>query len=132
MQKSSFAVGDAVEGNFEGSGEWYRGKVTKIKRHRYDIAYDDGDTEQGVKADMVRPLTTKTTSSKRGGQSRRRVRDAAPPAGERRLALAGMARRGWLGKLTIFLGGCLKRSFSARSAHTPLSRPAPRATLTHV
>ena len=53
----AFAVGDRVEANFEGEGEWFAGVVDKVEDGRYDITYDDGDEEFGVGAARVRAAT---------------------------------------------------------------------------
>ena len=52
-----FAVGQKVEANFEGEGEWFAGVVDKVEDGRYDITYDDGDEEFGVEAARVRAAT---------------------------------------------------------------------------
>jgi hypothetical protein len=53
-----FAVGQRVEANFEGEGEWFTGVVEKVTEDgRYDITYDDGDEEFGVEAARVRAAT---------------------------------------------------------------------------
>ena len=52
-----FAVGQRVEANFEGEGEWFAGVVDKVEDGRYDITYDDGDEEFGVEAARVRAAT---------------------------------------------------------------------------
>ena len=53
----AFAVGQRVEANFEGEGEWFAGVVDKVEDGRYDITYDDGDEEFGVEAERVRAAT---------------------------------------------------------------------------
>jgi hypothetical protein len=52
-----FAVGQRIEANFEGEGEWFAGVVDKVEDGRYDITYDDGDEEFGVEAARVRAAT---------------------------------------------------------------------------
>ena len=50
--------GDRVEANYKQGGNWYKGKiVTSYEanyRTLYDIAYDDGDAEQGVELSDLR------------------------------------------------------------------------------
>ncbi len=54
---SSFREGDAVEARFGGRDKWFKGKITNVNRDgTYDIRYDDGDRESGVKADYIRSL----------------------------------------------------------------------------
>ena len=47
--ESAYKVGVAVEANFNGSGQWFRGKIAKVTLsgdiRTYDIDYDDGDKE---------------------------------------------------------------------------------------
>ena len=55
---SSFKPYDKVEGNWAGEGNWYLGTVAAVRRigsrELYDIAYDDGDREQGIGPEMLR------------------------------------------------------------------------------
>ena len=56
-EAEQFAVGQRIEANFEGEGEWFAGVVDKVEDGRYDITYDDGDEEFGVEAARVRAAT---------------------------------------------------------------------------
>lgn len=49
-------VGSKVEGNFGGTGQWYAGKVEAVHGNgtSFDLLYDDGDRERGVKPENVR------------------------------------------------------------------------------
>lgn len=58
-------VGTKIKGKyladeqFEGKGKWYKGKITKTYTDeagntRYDVEYDDGDTEEAMKPENVR------------------------------------------------------------------------------
>eukprot|EP00941_MAST-03F_sp_MAST-3F-sp1_P002079 g2079.t1 len=50
--------GSRVECNFEGSGEWYKGKIESVNDNgTYNITYDDGDKESNVKKSFIRLLT---------------------------------------------------------------------------
>lgn len=40
-----WSVGKRVECNFQGTGDWYAGKITSLSGERLSIAYDDGDKE---------------------------------------------------------------------------------------
>ena len=41
-------------GNFRGKGRWYAGVVSHVAPNgKYDIAYDDGDKEAGVRRDFI-------------------------------------------------------------------------------
>ena len=45
-------VGAAVEANYGGEGEWFPGKITKVRGDgTYDILYNDGDKEPGQRGD---------------------------------------------------------------------------------
>lgn len=54
------AVGDHVEGNYNGDDEWFTGVITKVNNENnddgpsYNISYDDGDAEVGVKRNYIR------------------------------------------------------------------------------
>lgn len=52
--------GDRVEANYKQGGNWYKGKVVTSYeanyRTLYDIAYDDGDAEQGVELSDLRQV----------------------------------------------------------------------------
>ena len=50
---TAFAIGDAVEANYQGAGLWYAGRVARVG-HGYDVAYADGEAEADVPADRVR------------------------------------------------------------------------------
>lgn len=51
-----YAVGTRVEANYRGRGKWYSGEIaTDYGDGTYDIAYDDGDQENGAMEDFIRP-----------------------------------------------------------------------------
>lgn len=54
-EEPAYAVGQRVEANFEGEGDWFAGVVAGTANGRYDIRFDDGDEEFGVEATRVRP-----------------------------------------------------------------------------
>ena len=46
-----------VEGNYRGRGRWYPGKIYRVNRDgSYDIDYDDGEKESGVKKELIRAV----------------------------------------------------------------------------
>lgn len=60
---AKFALGDAVLALFEKGTKWYTGKIKGViggeggeGTATYDVAYDDGDTEEGVAEDLIRPV----------------------------------------------------------------------------
>ena len=56
-EEPAYAVGQPVEANFEGEGDWFAGVVAGTASGRYDITFDNGDEEFGVEAARVRPST---------------------------------------------------------------------------
>ena len=53
----TFAVGDAVEGRFEGRDKWFAGKITAVNSDgTFGIRYEDGDSERAVRADHIRSV----------------------------------------------------------------------------
>ena len=47
--------GTVIEGNYNNSGEWFRGKITRmVEDGLYEILYDDGDVEIGVALNLIR------------------------------------------------------------------------------
>lgn len=58
---SPFVEGEHVEVDYQGSGNWYSGKIAAVRSSgKYDIAYDDGDSEVGVAATRIRRCATKS------------------------------------------------------------------------
>jgi len=50
-----FTVGARVQALFEGGDEWFRGEIVRVHDEgTYDIAYDDGDEEEEISADLIR------------------------------------------------------------------------------
>jgi hypothetical protein len=93
-----FAVGDLVEGNYNGSGDWYSARITKQNRDpgeagTYNLEYDDGDEETFVPEVYVRaieplpnarPAEQPTTAAEEGP-----VTEGASRIAEARSASAG-------------------------------------------
>ena len=52
-----FKVGDRVEANYAGEGDFFPGTISKVNSDgTYDLAYDDGDAETEVEAKLIRKL----------------------------------------------------------------------------
>jgi hypothetical protein len=52
---SSLQLGDKVEANYGGRGEYYPGKIVKVRANgTFDVQYDDGDREDRVRGDLIR------------------------------------------------------------------------------
>ena len=50
--------GSKIECNFRGRGKYYPGKISRVRLNgTYDIAYDDGEVEMGVTADMIKVVS---------------------------------------------------------------------------
>ena len=53
--EGDFARGDKVEARYGGKSKWYGGKVARANANgTYDITYEDGDSERGVRASLIR------------------------------------------------------------------------------
>ncbi len=52
----SFKVGDVIEGNYQGCGSFYQGKIAAGPNDEgnYSIDYDDGDKEKNVNPSLIR------------------------------------------------------------------------------
>jgi len=68
-----FEEGDNVEARFSGRSKWFPGRIKRVNRNgTYDIRYEDGDTEEGVDASMVRrPGGVESGSSKKDDDSKK-------------------------------------------------------------
>lgn len=64
---ATYPVGTKVEGNFQGRNKWYPGTITNVRDVKgslhYGIKYNDGDSEDNVPEDMIRPLGVKSRSA---------------------------------------------------------------------
>ena len=61
-----FRQGDRVEGNYRGKGNFHPGKIGFDYRDgTYDIDYDDGDKESRVRAELIRPISSRVGTSSR-------------------------------------------------------------------
>jgi hypothetical protein len=57
--RDGFAQGQRVEARFGGKPAFYRGRVEARRGDgTYDVAYDDGDREEGVRASLVRAVSS--------------------------------------------------------------------------
>ena len=61
QRQVAYREGDRVEAHWRGRGRWYKGVIVRtygascgVEMH-YDITYDDGNTEGGVRAHNIRP-----------------------------------------------------------------------------
>jgi hypothetical protein len=55
---TSFGVGSKVECNYKGYGQWYPGLIVNDHGNdRYDIAFDDGDFEEGAFKPLIRVVS---------------------------------------------------------------------------
>merc|ERR1719181_1194849 len=80
--KKKLEQGDKVEARHGGGSKWYPGTITRCRLNgSYDIRYDDGDREQGVKADLVRGLDAGGSSSSSRGSSA--AMEFSPPSKSR-------------------------------------------------
>ena len=66
VAEASFPVGSKIEARYRGKNKWYGGEVVKVHSNgTYDIRYEDGDAEQGVRADLVRIVAATSSFSAR-------------------------------------------------------------------
>ena len=48
-----FRRGDNIEARYKGKSKWYKGSISRVNANgTYDILYDDGDTERGVRESL--------------------------------------------------------------------------------
>jgi hypothetical protein len=59
-----FKVGDLVEGYWPLEDKWFPGKISSCNGDKYYITYDDGDEQEDVISDMIRPMLPTRTMSK--------------------------------------------------------------------
>ena len=67
---ASIMEGDKVEANYRGRGRYYKGIINRANRDgTFDVNYDDGEKEKGVRQSMIRPLdvSTRMAPGKGGG-----------------------------------------------------------------
>ena len=84
----SWVHGDAVEGNYGASGEWFAATIVAVNADgSFDLAYEDGDKETRVADKLIRPASNATTT---GGFALGRVAGAAFGWPLRHLASGGM------------------------------------------
>lgn len=74
--QESYMEGDRVEANFRNAGQYYPGRITKVKTDattglRYvDVLFDDGDSEKGVPLHRVRKLNDNKKSKEKKSHSK--------------------------------------------------------------
>jgi len=74
------ARGDKCEARYGGKSKWYGGKVAKCNANgTFDITYDDGDSERGVRAALVRAVGGAARAS--GGRGRADATDDSAAEG---------------------------------------------------
>jgi hypothetical protein len=70
--------GMAIQGNYHANEQfdnWFNGAITSVRKEKngqvvYDVTYDDGDFEEGMAAENVRPLT-KSAEEKKSDKMKR-------------------------------------------------------------
>ncbi|GMH99375.1 hypothetical protein TrVE_jg13350, partial [Triparma verrucosa] len=59
--------GTKVEARYRGKAKYYPGKISRVRNNgTYDVAYDDGEKEFGVKREMIKVLESSSRSRSRG------------------------------------------------------------------
>ena len=85
--KALFELGDVVEAEYGGEGEWYPGKIMfDHGDSTFDVIYDDGDDEQRVPVHRIRKVKQKVSlpedtqpAHHRSGQPKIRAADLPVP-----------------------------------------------------
>ena len=63
--------GDNIEARYKGKSKWYKGSISRVNANgTYDILYDDGDTERGVRQSLIR-RRGRSSSPRRENATRR-------------------------------------------------------------
>ena len=95
---TTYILGSRVEAKWQGGDTYYPGKVVRVHRgKKYDIDYDDGDSEKRVPADLMRmlndanddiklessqtPPSTATTTANRPRRTTRKCTQCGSPSG---------------------------------------------------
>lgn len=72
---ASFSLSQRVMARYRGRGDFFEGKIVKVHEgDKYDIEYDDGDTDLSLSAGFIIPLPP----SKKRGRGRPRKNPSAP------------------------------------------------------
>ena len=54
----NYRVGARIEAKYGGRGKWYKGVISRINSNgTYDVEYDDGDSERGIKPNNIRSIS---------------------------------------------------------------------------
>ena len=79
-EEAGFSRGERVEAQFRGKpkNKFYKGTISRVRADgTYDVTYDDGDKDLGLKATSIRSLEKKaktSSSSRKKSRSRSRGR----------------------------------------------------------
>ena len=66
-----FRRSDNIEARYKGKSKWYKGSISRVNANgTYDILYDDGDTERGVRESLIR-RRGRSSSPRRENAARR-------------------------------------------------------------
>lgn len=62
-----------IEEQYNGQGEWFEGEIAKVHPHKdgtfkYDVQYDDGDFEENMIQENVRPIKTSHQKNEQGAK----------------------------------------------------------------
>ncbi|KAG7388440.1 hypothetical protein PHYPSEUDO_012501 [Phytophthora pseudosyringae] len=64
-KRKSFALGDVVKAPFQRGDKLFRGNISRVRSDgTYDVAFDDGDKDAHVSADLIQPETQSTCDEK--------------------------------------------------------------------
>ena len=112
----SLKVGDAVEARYRGESNFFPGKI--IQKHpngSYDILYDDGDQEMGVKIDLIKRRNEESSysSTSKSNEQRRHsfegdIMIENPTSDVVRLRLGASVQARYKGDHKYFVGKIIK------------------------
>lgn len=70
LGRPEFETGDDIEAQYKGKSKWYKGMIARVHTSsdgvRYDILYEDGDTENDVRPSLIRRPGTGNTKLQQG------------------------------------------------------------------
>ncbi|CAM9984394.1 unnamed protein product, partial [Laminaria digitata] len=109
--------GDRIEGNFQGRGRYYKGRISRQNLDgSFNIDYDDGEKERGVSRGMVRPMmdanprgAVVTGRRSSGSHHARGGGGGAGSSGGTRLQRGDRVEARYRGRGTKFYGGRVAR-----------------------
>ena len=77
--QEAYRIGDKVEGNYRGRNRWHPGRISRVRLDgTYDVDYNDGEKEDRVAVDCLRPMDDDGDRAYRSSSDRRPIRRDDP------------------------------------------------------